>query len=162
MGLTFQWWTFLKDPKCLRKHLFPATHHLSYFSASFAISYKDHDYRSKRRKAHKRKRADGINTFYHPFSWKTYLYIFASFLFLLKISISMSTFERPKYLECVIIKTCQHLVCESSIAENGLVGLLYHVKFTKKNVLIQGDVEVRQKMLKTVLTCTVINISRPF
>lgn len=104
----------------------------------------------------------GVNTFYHPFSWKTYLYIFASFLFLLKISISMSTFERPEYLECVIIKTCQHLVCESSIAENGLVGLLYLVKFTKKNVLIQGDVEVRQKMLKTVLTCTIINIASLF
>lgn len=74
----------------------------------------------------------------------------------------MSTFVRPGYLECVFIKTCQHLVCESSIAENELVGLLYLVQFTKKNVLIQGDVEVRQKMLKTVLTCTVINIARLF
>lgn len=36
----------------------------------------------------------------------------------------MSTFVRPRYLECILIKTCQHLACESPAAENELVGLL--------------------------------------
>lgn len=55
----------------------------------------------------------GVNTFYHSFSWKICLYIFFNF-FKKYLSISTYTFVKLGYLECVITKTCQHLVCESS------------------------------------------------
>ena len=45
----------------------------------------------------------------------------------------MNTSVRPGYLESVIVKTCWHLVCESSTAENELVGLLLSCHM-KKNV----------------------------